>query len=105
MSRKLFWLGVLGLIVFELANVWFIMPLPFSQRVRSIEVAYALHRWRWAIRLVLGALAVAGLRDAWRAPRWRRWLVPASLAAAAGVAYVTNAVMAADQIFLAPRML
>ena len=41
--KKLFWLGVVLLVVFELANVWFIMPLPYSQRMRSIDVAYALH--------------------------------------------------------------
>ena len=45
--RLAFLIGVLALVLFELANVWFIMPLPFSQRVRSIDFAYALYTWRW----------------------------------------------------------
>ena len=59
--RKWFAVGVLWLVVFEFANVWFIMPLPFSQRVRSIDLAYALYTWRWAARAVFGTLLLAGL--------------------------------------------
>ena len=39
--RKLFYVGLVLLVLFELANVYFIMPMPYSQRVRSIEVAYS----------------------------------------------------------------
>ncbi len=42
---KRFYLGVALLALFELANVYFIMPMPYSQRMRSIEVAYFLHSW------------------------------------------------------------
>lgn len=38
--RKVFFAGVIGLILFELANVYFIMPLPGSQRMRSVDAAY-----------------------------------------------------------------
>ena len=48
--RKLFYVGLLALVLFELANVYFIMPLPYSQRVRSIDVAYFLHERRWWFR-------------------------------------------------------
>ena len=34
--------GLLLLVVFEVANVYFIMPLPGSQRMRSLELAYLL---------------------------------------------------------------
>ena len=100
--RKLFYLGVLGLACFELANVYFIMPLPFSQRMRSVELAYALHTWRWAFRALFGALILVGLRPAWRGRVRHRWLVGASLVAAGGVAYAANVVMAADRMFLVP---
>ena len=90
---------------FELANVYFIMPLPFSQRMRSIDIAHALHGWRWAFRIAYGVLIVAGLPDAWRAGARQRWLVPGLMLLASGVAYATNVRLAADQIFLAPSTL
>lgn len=104
-NKPLFYAGLLGWALLELAAVWFIMPLPFSQRMRSIDVAYALHAGRWAIRTALGLVALFGAHDAFRAPGWRRWAAAAALAAAVGVAYVTNFVMSADQIFLAPERL
>jgi hypothetical protein len=103
--KKLFYLAVLALVGFELANVYFIMPLPFSQRMRSIDVAYALYRWRWAVRGVLGALILVALRPAWRAGGRQRRLVPAALVLAGAVAYATNVTMSADHMFLAPAAL
>jgi hypothetical protein len=50
------------------------------------------------------ALAAAGVLGAWRARRGR-WAVPAALLAVGAVAYVANARMAADRIFLAPATL
>ncbi len=103
--KKLFYLGILALVCFEVANVYFIMPLPFSQRMQSIDVAYVLHSWRWAFRIAYGVLIVAGLLDAWRTNGRRRWMVPGLLLLAAGAAYATNVRMAADHIFLAPAAL
>lgn len=103
--RKVFYVGLLLLLLFELANVYFIMPMPGSQRMRSIDVAYFLYQWRWELRLVFGALIVAGLWSAWQAPGRRRWIAPASLVVVAAVAYATNFVMAADRMFLAPTVL
>jgi hypothetical protein len=109
--RKLFYLGVVALACFEIANVYFIMPMPGSQRMRSIDVAYALHGWRWAVRLALGALIAAGAWSAWRAwsarraQGWRRWLAPASLLLAGGVIYAANFEMSADRMFHAPASL
>ena len=102
--RKLFYLSIAALVLFELANVWFIMPLPGSQRVRSIDVAYALHQWRWVVRGALCVAVAAALPFAWRAGRGRI-RVAASLVALAAIAYMTNVRMAADQIFLAPKTL
>jgi hypothetical protein len=103
--RKVFYAGALLLLLFELANVYFIMPMPGSQRMRSIDVAYFLHRWRWEFRLVFGALIVAGFWSAWHAPGRRRWIAPASLVVVAAVVYATNFVMAADRMFLPPTVL
>ncbi len=101
--KRLFFFGALLLILFEAANVYFIMPLPYSQRVRSIDVAYFLYSWRWAFRVVAGALMLAGLSSAWRAPGWRRLFVAFTLVAVGVVAYMTNFVMSADHIFREPQ--
>ncbi len=101
--RKGFIVGVLLLVVFELANVWFIMPLPYSQRVRSIDIAYALYSFRWLVRALGVILLGGGAFAQWRVGgAWRRALVFAGLLAVSVVAYVTNVVMAADHIFLSP---
>src|SRR3954467_11769903 len=100
--KKVFYFGLLLLAVFELANVWFIMPLPYSQRVRSIDIAYALHSWRWIFRAGFGAMIVAGLLPAFRVAGWRKVVAPVAIALVALVTYATNNVMAADKIFVAP---
>src|SRR4051812_49884907 len=102
--KRLFFFGALLLILFEAANVYFIMPMPYSQRARSIDVAYFLYTWRWAFRSTFAALLVAGLLSAWRAPAWRKWLVPLALVLVGVVAYAANFQMAADHMFRAPRV-
>lgn len=103
--KKLFYCGIGCLLLFELANVYFIMPLPYSQRARSIDVAYFLYSWRWLFRVSCGILILAGASAAWRTPRTERWIVTASLAIAALVVYGADFGMAADRMFLAPKAL
>jgi hypothetical protein len=55
---------VIGLAFFELAKVYFIMPMPGSQRMKSLDAAYALHTWRWAFRLVALVAIGGGMRAA-----------------------------------------
>lgn len=104
--RGVFIASVVALILLEVANVWFIMPMPGSQRMRSVDAAYAIYQWRWPLRLVLGALVAVTAVATWmRGDRRRRWLVPAALVATAAVAYVVNFRMAADQMFRQPTVL
>jgi len=103
--KTLFYFGILGLILFEIANVYFIMPMPGSQQMHSIDLAYVLYSWRWAFRIGFGLLALAGIFAAWRAKGWRKWLVPVVLLLAGGVAYATNYEMAADTMFYQPLTL
>ena len=102
--KRLLYVGLACLALFELANVYFVMPMPGSQRLRSIDLAYALYGWRWTIRALCGAMVLAGLPFAWRA-RQRRWPVPAALLAVAAVVYATNVRMAADRMFRQPTAL
>ncbi len=100
-----FVVGVAGLILFELANVYFIMPMPGSQRMKSVTQAYAIYSWRWPLRALFGALILAGVVFAWRTRGWRRWLVPASLVIAGFISYAANFQMAADHMFRPPSVL
>lgn len=97
--KNFFHIGIAGLVGFELANVYFIMPMPGSQRLNSIDAAYFLYSWRWVIRVLLGILVVVGAGAAFRRSKW---LALAGLAAAAGVGYAVNFQMAADHMFYQP---
>lgn len=100
--KKLFYLGLACLVIFEAANVYFIMPMPFSQRMRSIDLAYFLFTWRWAFRVVASGMIVAGAVPAFRAVGWRKAVAGASLALGAFVVYALNFRMSADRMFLEP---
>lgn len=104
-ARLLFAAGVTMLVLFELANVYFIMPMPYSQRMRSIDLAYALHRWRGAIRGVAAALMVVAAAGVWRTGGWSQFALVFLLAVTGGIAYVANFQMAADHMFRQPRTL
>jgi len=99
---RLFYVGVILLVVFELARVYVIMPMPGSQRMQSIDFAYAMHSWRWPLRTLFGLLIAAGLTSAWRGRMWRKVVVPVSLAMVSLAAYGSNVTMSADRIFIAP---
>jgi hypothetical protein len=105
MRKAAFYLGVLGWILFELANVWLIMPMPGSQRMRSIDVAYFLFTWRWAFRAFFVTMALASVREAFAVRTWRKVAPALGLIVATAVAYMTNFVMAADKMFEQPRTL
>lgn len=103
--KKLFYLGIGGLVLFELANVYFIMPMPLSQRLRTIDVAYFLHTTRWIIRAVCGAAIVAGASAALRQRGWRMLIAPAFLVVAGCTVYAANVRLSADRMFLEPPSL
>jgi hypothetical protein len=103
MRRRYFYIGALLLLLFEAANVYFIMPFPGSQRMQSVDFAYFLHRSRWAFRALFGALLVAGISPAFRVPGVRRVLPALTLAVTAVLVFMVNAKMQADRIFIAPQ--
>ena len=98
----LFYVGIALLIVFELARVYFIMPLPGSQRMRSLDLAYWMHTWRWPLRGLFALLIATGLVPAWHGRAWRKVVVPLSLALTSLAAYGSNFTMSADRMFIAP---
>src|SRR5215471_17918209 len=100
--KKLFWLGFLGLIFFEIANVYFLMPLPGSQRMNSIRLAYFLYSWRWLFRILFLLMIVVGLV---RSQLKRKWWLIIPFAFAVAVVVMTNFIMAADHMFYQPKKL
>jgi hypothetical protein len=100
--KLLFWFAVIALILFEVCNVYFIMPMPGSQRMNTIDVAYFLYNYRWYFRLVfVGLLFLGLLKSKWK----RKWIPAIPLALAAVVIYMINFKMAADAMFQQPTQI
>jgi hypothetical protein len=100
--KKIFYLGVFGLLLFEIANVYFIMPIPGSQQMNSIDAAYFLYQWRWVFRIVFALLMTLGLlKTKWK----RKWTVAIPLLILTAAIYIVNFKMAADTMFYQPGVL
>jgi hypothetical protein len=101
--KKAYYLGLGGLALFELLNVYFIMPMPGSQGIESLGTAYFLHRYRWIFRAILVLLIAGGAPAAFRTRR--KWLPTSAALAALAVAWVFNFQMSAESIFRQPAKL
>jgi len=100
--KKVFFVGLTGLLLFEILNVYFIMPMPGSQKMNSIDVAYFLYTWRWLFRILFGLMIIIGLfKFNWK----RKWLLLIPIVLLAIVVYEANFVMAADHMFYQPKKL
>lgn len=100
--KKLFYIGAIGIALFEILNVYFIMPMPGSQRMNSLDLAYFLYSYRWFFRAAFALMVVAGASAAFNSSRW----IPALIALIALVAiYMFNFRMVADQMFKQPANL
>ncbi len=98
--KKIFYIGCSGLLLFEIATVYFIMPMPGSQQMNSIGLAYFLYTWRWLFRSLFATLLLVGLLKAdWK----RKWTVALSLLILSVVIYMVNFKMAADAMFTQPQ--
>ena len=98
--KKIFFISIAALLIFEILNVYLIMPMPGSQRMNSIDVAYFLYQWRWIFRIIFGAMIVAGLI---MSNFKRKWFPLILILFVAVVIYMTNFYMAADHMFYKPQ--
>ncbi len=94
--KKLFYFGIIFLILFEIANVYFIMPMPGSQKMESLDIAYFLYNWRWLFRVLFILAILFGIKHAFSSSKW---MVLTSIVLVSGIAYACNYVMAADSMF------
>lgn len=103
MKKTFFYSGIVGLALFEIAKVYFIMPMPGSQQHDTLDVAYFLHAHRWSFRLLFTVLILFGAKDAFGVKR--KWLPAIPIVATLFVAYTFNFKMLADQMFKQPEHL
>ncbi len=101
--KTLFYAGVVLLGIFEILNVYFIMPMPGSQRMDSIDLAYFLYTNRWTFRAVFGLMIIAGALTVFRSGRI--WIPLIAMLPVAAVVYFFNFKMTADHMFLQPEVL
>lgn len=99
--RKIFYSGLIGISLFEILNVYFIMPFPGSQEIRSIDIAYFLYSSRWYFRILFALMISAGAVNAFKTDK--KWLPSVFLIIAAGVIYLFNFRMVADSMFKQPK--
>src|SRR5579872_6328867 len=100
--KKLFYLGLFGLLAYEILNVYFIMPMPGSQQMDSISAAYFLYHWRWVFRGVFLAMLLIGfLKGKWK----RRWSAFIPLLLIGALIWFLNFRMSADHMFHQPSQL
>lgn len=100
--KKIFYLGLGGLALFEFFKVYFIMPFPGSQTINSLDFAYFLHTYRWFIRVAFVLMIAVGARDAFSVKRKWLWIPVLLLLIPVVVAYYFNFKMTADSIFKEP---
>ncbi len=97
--KKIFWCSMGCFILFELVNVYFIMPLPGSQKLNSLDLAYFLFRWRWTFRVLFSLGMILGAAKS----NWKnRWVPLVLLCILVAVIYFSNYFMAADHTFYQP---
>ncbi len=101
--KKLFYLGIAGISLFEILNVYFIMPMPGSQRMHSIDVAYFLYSYRWYFRILFGLLIAAGTINVFQSKH--KWIPVLGFLVAFVIIYLFNFVMVADHMFRQPFQL
>ena len=101
--KKKFYIGLLGLGLFEILNVYFIMPMPGSQKMNSIDAAYFLYRYRWVFRAIFALMILVGSFSAFRTRRL--WIPLLATIPVVVILYMFNFKMTADHMFLQPETL
>ncbi len=99
--KSLYYIGFLGIIIFEILNVYFIMPMPGSQEMNSLGTAFYLYSYRWFFRGVFGLMILSGLKLVFLGKR--KWIPVLPLVVVALVVYLFNFKMVADKMFLQPQ--
>ena len=76
------------------------MPLPGSQQMNSVDLAYFLYRWRWSFRVVFSAMIAIGF---FASHFKNKWIPLVLFVLLFSVVYAVNFQMAADHMFYQPQ--
>lgn len=79
------------------------MPMPGSQQMDSIDLAYFLHSYRWVFRIAFAMLILAGAVSAFKVRR--KWIPALTMLPVVFIIYTFNFRMTADHMFLQPQTL
>lgn len=101
--KKVFYAGLVLLGLFEILNVYFIMPMPGSQRMESIDIAYFLYCYRWVFRCCFVLMILAGVFSAFSVRK--KWIPVLAMLPVLVIVYMFNFRMTADHMFLQPQTL
>lgn len=79
------------------------MPMPGSQEMNSVDLAYFLYNHRWSFRFAFLAIILLGIISAFSTRR--KWIPSVAILPVAFIIYFFNFKMTADHMFLQPRTL
>ena len=89
-------LACILLVIFEIIRVYFIMPMPGSQQMNSIHLAYFLHKYRWVFRVIFYLIMALTLKSTFLSiPKTTFFLILIGIV----ITYITNYPMSADTMF------
>lgn len=74
------------------------MPMPGSQNMNSLDLAFTLYTWRWPIRVIFLLAMLSGIKSVLQA-RYK-WIPILSILIVGAIIFVFNFKMAADHLFL-----
>lgn len=98
--KYIFYIGLAGLALFEICKVYFIMPMPGSQQMNSLDLAYFLHVHRWSFRIVFALMIAGGAYSAFDVKR--KWIPVLAVLPLLAIIYMFNFKMLADKMFREP---
>ena len=100
--KQIFCIACIAWILLEIANVYFIMPLPGSQELNNLQLAYFLSNNRWWFRILFTILMLASAYQMFQSNKITGIVL---LSILGFVIYYTNFEMSADMMFRQPNQL
>lgn len=98
--HRIFYIGIVGLVLFEVLKIYFIMPMPGSQEMNSIDVAYFIDSWKWTFRFIFAIFILVGAFWAYKSKPTPMLI---SLVVCLVVVCLFNFKLKADKMFYQPN--
>ena len=89
--KIIFYFGILSVIIFEITKIYLFRYIPEETGMKSVDLAYFIHYWRWDFRLFFWLFVFWGLLKIYE-PENRKQIY-LSLLSAASITYLTNFIL------------